>query len=463
MNVNVISSLISYDTLNPDDWAYKCEGNVNVILSYQGNEPHLIGKVLRVRKCEEFDVDDSSELFTHLYVKHIIRSFIGENLVDPGTPIKVDRQFLEAIQRKIEPFRPKHRLQGVGSNLKLDAAISILMQDFTHLPVRNDKNVGKRHVYSVEIKPKWGILCHSGYVDDESIKKHVCRYCMHQHVKLEKGEITRTSKFCPLDLFSADPKRVRIALEDLIRDPQNNMRLYIDSDLVWFGYMKQTIVPDYYENLRKILQEKFFVQNGKDTVEEFLNILQQCLTLSDVLPRIRRMQLFDKIDVEAAHVIFKHLTKNESLEQLHKSLFNFDSLSETSLAYQEGAADNWLAQLEEEFAELPQDVDFFCRNKYDQIFDLYNGGLSKQAVDELVQKCLQDDKLAKHALRMFLLAQCAKDCSIMICFERSEKQEDLHFKVGVVDMDPKPVNKIPHYLEMDRIIIDTFLSNKGLI
>jgi inositol-pentakisphosphate 2-kinase len=268
---------------------------------------------------------------------------------------------------------------------------------------------------------------------------------MHQHVKLGKGEITRPSQFCPLDLFSPDTERIQRALTNLIDDPQNNMRLYVDSELVWLGHMKQTQMRNYRHELETILAEKQFSRN-QDHLAAFMNVLQKCLAESQVLRQIRRMQLFDKMDVEAANIIFSHLTKSQSIEELHKSLFDFDLAN---------GGDNWLEQLEEEFSNLPQDVDFFCKNKYSQVFK-QEGGLSKEAVDEIVEKCLNDDNLARHALRMFLLGQCAKDCSIMICFERNQDSEDVHFKVGVVDMDPKPVNKIPHYAEMDQMIMKTF-------
>jgi inositol-pentakisphosphate 2-kinase len=325
------------------------------------------------------------------------------------------------------------------------------MNDMTHLHPRDD-SPNNRHVYSVEIKPKWGILCRSGYVENESIKKHVCRYCMHQHFKLGKGEISRPSQFCPLDLFAPDQERVKRAIENLIDDPQNNMRLYVNGELLWYGHMKQpsnSVSPDYKSDLRRVLQDKHFSQ--QDPINDFMHLLQRCLSESGVLRQIRRMQLFDKMDVEAANLIFSHLTQRESIDKLHKPLFDFDLL-------ESDASDNWLAQLEEEFTNLPHDVDFFCKHKYKQVFD-FEDGLSKQSVQEMVNKCLQDDNLARHALRMFLLGQCAKDCSIMICFERNENNhQDLHFKVGVVDMDPKPVNKIPHYMEMDRAIMKTFLT-----
>lgn len=39
---DVYESLISYEKLNVDEWEYKCEGNVNVILSYTGHDYNMV-------------------------------------------------------------------------------------------------------------------------------------------------------------------------------------------------------------------------------------------------------------------------------------------------------------------------------------------------------------------------------------------------------------------------------------
>jgi hypothetical protein len=50
---------------------------------------------------------------------------------------------------------------------------------------------------------------------------------MHQLLKLSLGEVAEHSAFCPLDLYSCEPERVRRALEQLLRTPQNNLRIFI--------------------------------------------------------------------------------------------------------------------------------------------------------------------------------------------------------------------------------------------
>lgn len=51
---------------------------------------------------------------------------------------------------------------------------------------------------TVCLQPKWGYL---PSVEDD-IRGRVCRFCMHQYLKVKDGQWTSRSSYCPLDLFS---------------------------------------------------------------------------------------------------------------------------------------------------------------------------------------------------------------------------------------------------------------------
>eukprot|EP00947_MAST-08B_sp_MAST-8B-sp1_P006455 g6455.t1 len=78
--------------------------------------------------------------------------------------------------------------------------------------------------FAVEIKPKFGATPTSKFVRHD-VKKGVSRFQLHQRLKLAQGKVARMSGYCPLDLFSGDAGRMRRALRGLLRDPQNNLRL----------------------------------------------------------------------------------------------------------------------------------------------------------------------------------------------------------------------------------------------
>jgi hypothetical protein len=55
-----------------------------------------------------------------------------------------------------------------------------------------------------------------------------CRFCSHTQLKLLEGSIDQASDYCALDLYSSDRTRVTHALRQLIKTPQNNLRISFD-------------------------------------------------------------------------------------------------------------------------------------------------------------------------------------------------------------------------------------------
>lgn len=135
------------------------------------------------------------------------------------------------------------------SNLFLETVAVLMLIDHT-APIQSDNN--NQSTFCIEIKPKWGFLpCSSAISPETSIKKTVCRYCMHQQLKLKFGEskkwkitavasifcvqedlsletvrwwfcvlsvlVSSLSGFCPLDLYSGVPARVSNAVLELIK------------------------------------------------------------------------------------------------------------------------------------------------------------------------------------------------------------------------------------------------------
>ena len=54
----------------------------------------------------------------------------------------------------------------------------------------------------------------------------------------------------------------------------------------------------------------------------------------------------------------------------------------------------------------------------------------------------------------FLLSACLKDCSVIVTFGQTSKESGSKIisKIKVIDIDPKPISRIPHYLALDRSI-----------
>jgi hypothetical protein len=59
-------------------------------------------------------------------------------------------------------------------------------------------------------------------------------------------------------------------------------------------------------------------------------------------------------------------------------------------------------------------------------------------------------------LNAFLLGHAAKDCSIMIAFKVGDAGGTLEHRLGIVDLDPRPMRMIPAYWALDQQITAAF-------
>lgn len=100
--------------------------------------------------------------------------------------------------------------------------------------------------YSFEIKPKqgWHSLKATCSVD-------LCHRCLKQYAKLYQGEISRISKYCPLDLFSGDKTRMKRAIFDLFDNPCNRFKMFKDGELFYTDNIGSA------ESTREELKEMF--------------------------------------------------------------------------------------------------------------------------------------------------------------------------------------------------------------
>ncbi|PWN25715.1 hypothetical protein BDZ90DRAFT_233725 [Jaminaea rosea] len=135
--------------------------------------------------------------------------------------------FLEAIANAAEPHRPSHRREMDEIDIDCPDALDVI-EDLSWTP----RDGVDQDVLCVEIKPKW--LFEPG--DDEvssgkDDSRPISRYRKHAILKAD-GALTPQEVddlYEPLDLASADPPRVRRALQGLVRNWQkggNNLRLF---------------------------------------------------------------------------------------------------------------------------------------------------------------------------------------------------------------------------------------------
>uniref|UniRef100_A0A2H8TVW4 Inositol-pentakisphosphate 2-kinase n=1 Tax=Melanaphis sacchari TaxID=742174 RepID=A0A2H8TVW4_9HEMI len=212
-------------TLHDKVWRYKGEGNANVVLSVPAD-----GIVVRVMKEADGGETATAAAAETLSVRlrfcdAVRRSFFGDGRhVDVPVPMRVAADELREIDRLVRPDRPpgrKHKGLGWAGGLVA------VCPDYTTLPPADVPGV-----WCVEIKPKQGWVHEDDCRTSGGVRAAKCPFCAHQYLKLCRGDVRRSSGYCPLDMFSGRRERVRRAIRALLRDPQNNLKIFLDGDPV---------------------------------------------------------------------------------------------------------------------------------------------------------------------------------------------------------------------------------------
>ncbi|RCI04492.1 hypothetical protein CU098_012072 [Rhizopus stolonifer] len=197
--------MLCLDSWNSNDWSYLGEGNANIVLKYLGTNDRLIGKVLRVRKEESFQLQNAE--FSQQFLKRIVARLLGHDVIVHYEVVQVTYEFLNAMMCSIQ--RPAYRLE---KTVNFNSTAALILKDVTQ-PL------------TIELKPKWGFKPHSQFIKHLKLKEKHCRFCMHSHFRhLNIGD------YCPLDLYSANPSKVKRAIRALLTYPDLKKTLKMSMD-----------------------------------------------------------------------------------------------------------------------------------------------------------------------------------------------------------------------------------------
>nr|ABR92616.1 inositol 1,3,4,5,6-pentakisphosphate 2-kinase [Zea mays] len=419
------------------DWVYKGEGAANLILSYTGTSPSMLGKVLRLKKilknksqrapsCIVFSSHEQllwghipelvesvkQDCLAQAYAVHVMSQHLGANHVDGGVRVRVSRDFLELVEKNVLSSRPAGRVNASSIDNTADAAL--LIADHS-LFSGNPKGSS---CIAVEIKAKCGFLPSSEYIsEDNTIKKQVTRYKMHQHLKFYQGEISKTSEYNPLDLFSGSKERICMAIKSLFSTPQNNLRIFVNGSLA-FGGMGGGADSVHPADTLKCLEDLSKISGLK--LPDFTELLSETIFRSEVLGNLLATQKLDDHDIEGVIHLYYNIISQPCL---------------------------------------------VCKNLTDV---------------ELLRKytflhSLPLDKSLK-IVRDFLISATAKDCSLMISFRPRENgstdseydsvflesvKRTYEYKAYFLDLDVKPLDKMEHYFKLDQRIVNFYTRNGG--
>ncbi|KAI8817289.1 inositol-pentakisphosphate 2-kinase [Fimicolochytrium jonesii] len=397
--------------LTPTSWKYKHEGNANVVFTYTGSHPPLKGHVLRVRKSVDTSETPMSLGDEQGFQERVIAPLVGGDYVAKTRFVKVTPDFLQALSTAFAALRPELRR---NRDLDLRQEFVALIPDLT---VASTDGRGGGLAITVEIKPKWGFLPTSPNITP--VKLHTCRYCMHQHYK----QHTPLSEFCPLDLYSGDHRRVAKAVDALVMCPQNNLRVFVRGDCV--GVNSATA--------KAAVEALMRASHSTDTTPAtFLTtLLTPIITSQPLFPRLATHQAgLDSLDIEGIIMVYNALPME--LKTTNPTLGEWEGVVARYLGNDVGAVEG----VEE----------------------------SKQRVYE------------------YLLSATLKDCSVMITVWVDENAEDnghsapskenegtisvptslqptiIRYTLGLVDIDPKNITKVPEHYAKDQEIVKCYAS-----
>lgn len=423
------------ETKDAGDWTYRGEGAANLVLAYTGSFPPFVGKVMRVRKItrngaeydnglsglskhecllwDELISAPSREMAEHLYVKNVMSPLLGSDNVDAGVRVLVGKEFLESVESNVLSKRPSWRVNDAKTNTECVSVL--LLSDLSHFP----GSVSNKECITVEIKPKCGFLPVSDLIAEEnSVKKSISRFKMHQALKFHQGKISEVSEYDPLDLFSKSIRRVNNAVKDLFLSPQNNFRVFLNGSLIYGGLGGGPSSNSYLtgETFEDVLKCVIQSGNGNRTTK-FLELVAETVFRSGLLDRLLKAQMLDTLDIEGAIHAYYNVV-SQSCKVCSK-----------------------FRQVEEKLSE-----------RYSHIHsDPYSKSL----------KIVKD----------YLIAATAKDLSMMISFRPTENRDlessddtvvlkstrqSFQYKASFLDLDIKPLKKMEYYYELDQKIVRTY-------
>ncbi|XP_043933348.1 inositol-pentakisphosphate 2-kinase [Protopterus annectens] len=457
--------------MDENDWKYHGEGNKSLVVSHSKSP-----SVLRFLKFPVEDQKTCEEILRHLqntvdFGKHIMRPFLGENYVHYGEVIPLPLDFVKQLSVKIQPDRPESRCHKVMDIL---SGYALRLPNLTTL--HKSHCLGSRLTFSVEIKPKCGFLPLSSHIT-ETTKHKVCRYCMHQHLKIANGKWKRISKYCPLDLFSGNKQRMFFALTCLLQDAQNNLKIFKNGELI-YGCKDKDSAPDL-NDLAHHLKHFFFPANGLTTGPFFttavINELLQVITMALLSPPDScRTDDTKKLYIPEggrtycdASYYCREILKNGKSEysELPKGcvLSKILQVQRLDMMDIEGLYPLY-RRVERHLQELPNDsIRLHIDGPYDDRFS-----------ETLLDVSTEDDLTVEYAVtkvQQYRVAMTAKDCSVMItfspclqdtCSDQSlliqTSKSKLECSVSILDLDLKPYEDIPNQYKLDKKIVNYFLK-----
>ncbi|XP_071490460.1 inositol-pentakisphosphate 2-kinase-like isoform X1 [Diadema antillarum] len=208
------------------EWMYIKEGNASVVVEHKTK--HIIYQLWKCeakRSTEKQSPQTSRESECHSkidFIRLVLKPLLGQFANIPQC-VPVTEEFVRRMSQAFEKERPTKRRHKI-----IDPHQRFVVSQPNFCFLHGPRACGQRATITIEIKPKRGFITAVSCED----KKDACLFCMQQVLKQRDGDWDYTSKYCPIDLFSGDHRRMRHTLEGLFETPQNNLTVFKKQNII---------------------------------------------------------------------------------------------------------------------------------------------------------------------------------------------------------------------------------------
>lgn len=210
-----------------------------MVLFYAGTDPIYYGKVLKIPKESTEDNNTGSGMLHHNHVCGVIHHFFSDRYLTAYNTMTADAALLVLLEKRIWCDRPVVR-RAVGL-VKYADPVVLTLEDNAGL-LNRAANLSSGSIV-IELKVKCGFSSMSPFVPAVRSYKHQhSRFKLMQWKKLTDkwrkrgkdnyvatnwGKFESVSTYDPLDLCAGSSQRVSRALDCLMRNPQNNLKVSV--------------------------------------------------------------------------------------------------------------------------------------------------------------------------------------------------------------------------------------------